>query len=166
MTSSAQQLLDNDCFFLQQTQKQTKSNVDVLKETQKSFSGLQQTVSGTTDSINTALTASKGFYDQMAEVIDSALQTQSSDASAVSDTLQLLAGRVDQVITSYTSLRDSIAQIGEDHEALASVTGSLVAKLDASITTQKEIRDKLNATASSLTSAVSDVENDKKSWMI
>lgn len=58
----------------------------------------------------------------MAEVIDSALQTQSSDASAVSDTLQLLAGRVDQVITSYTSLRDSIAQIGEDHEALTSVT--------------------------------------------
>ena len=162
MTSSAQQLLDTTASFLQQTQKQTKSNVDVLKETQKSFSGLQQTVYGTTDSINTALTASKGFYDQMAEVIDSALQTQSSDASAVSDTLQLLAGRVDQVITSYTSLRDSIAQIGEDHEALASVTGSLVAKLDASITTQKEIRDKLNATASSLTSAVSDVENDKK----
>ena len=162
MTSSAQQLLDTTASFLRQTQKQTKSNVDALKETQKSFSGLQQTVSGTTDSINTALTASKGFYDQMTEVIDSALQTQSSDASAVSDTLQLLAGRVDQVITSYTSLRDSIAQIGEEHEALTSVTGSLVAKLDASITTQKEIRDKLNATASSLTSAVSDVENDKK----
>ena len=162
MTSSAQQLLDTTASFLQQTQKQTKSNVDDLKETQKSFSGLQQSVSGATDSINTALTASKGFYDQMAEVIDFALQTQSSDASAVSDTLQLLAGRVDQVITSYTSLRDSIAQIGEDHEALASVTGSLVAKLDASITTQKEIRDKLNAIASSLTSAVSDVENDKK----
>ena len=162
MTSSAQQLLDTTASFLQQTQKQTKSNVDALKETQKSFSGLQQSVSGATDSINTALTASKGFYDQMANVIDSAFQTQSSDASAVSDTLQLLAGRVDQVIASYTSLRDSIAQIGEEHEALAPVTGSLVAKLDASITTQKEIRDKLNATATSLTSSVSDVENDKK----
>lgn len=155
MTSSAQQLLDTTASFLQQTQKQTKSNVDALKETQKSFSGLQQSVSGATDSINTALTASKGFYDQMANVIDSAFQTQSSDASAVSDTLQLLAGRVDQVIASYTSLRDSIAQIGEEHEALAPVTGSLVAKLDASITTQKEIRDKLNATATSLTSSVS-----------
>ena len=162
MTSSAQQLLDTTASFLQQTQKQTKSNVDALKETQKSFSGLQQSVSGATDSINTALTASKGFYDQMADVINSAFQTQSSDASAVSDTLQLLAGRVDQVIASYTSLRDSIAQIGEEHEALASVAGSLVAKLDASITTQKEIRDKLNATATSLTSSVSDVENNKK----
>ena len=86
MTSSAQQLLDTTASFLQQTQKQTTSNVDALKETQKSFSGLQQTVSGATDSINAALTASKGFYDQMSDVIDSALQTQSSDASAVSDT--------------------------------------------------------------------------------
>ncbi len=40
MTSSAQQLLDATASFLQQTQKQTKSHVDALKETQKSFSGL------------------------------------------------------------------------------------------------------------------------------
>lgn len=39
MTSSAQQLLDTTASFLRQTQKQTKSNVDALKETQKSFSG-------------------------------------------------------------------------------------------------------------------------------
>lgn len=162
MTASAGQLLDTTTAFLQQTQEQAEENTEALKKSKQSFSGLKETVSGTTDSINRALTSSKGFYDQMSSTLDAAFQTQSTDASAVSDTLTLLAGRVDQVITSYTALRDSIAEIGEEHEQLASITGALVAKLDASITTQTELRDKFNHAASSLTSAVSDTTGDKK----
>ena len=112
MTSSAQQLLDTTASFsATDAETDKKSNVDAFKRDTEIIFRLQQSVSGATDSINTALTASKGFYDQMADVIDSAFQTQSSDARLFPDTLQLLAGRVDQVIASILSLRDSIAQI-------------------------------------------------------
>lgn len=79
MTSSAQQLLDTTASFLRRATEADKINVDALKETQKSFSGLQQTVSGNHGQYQYGTDCQqRGFYDQMTEVIDSALQTQSS----------------------------------------------------------------------------------------
>ena len=162
MTGSAQQLLNTTADFLKSTKEQSASNADALADTQESFSGIQETVDGATDGINTALSSTKNFYHQMSQTIDDAMQSQSQDVGAVSDTLLLLGNRVDTVAQSYQEIRDSIAQIEDAHPELSKITAPILAKLDDSIAVQTELRDKLNNTASSIQGTTSDLTASKK----
>ena len=116
---------------------------------------------GATDSINSALSSGAGFYTQVSNTLDTAFDTQSKDVSAVADTLNTLAGKIDNVTSAYTSLRDSISSIGTEHPELASLTEPIVAKLNSSITTQTDLRDKLNSTATSLKNSTTDLKTSK-----
>lgn len=161
LTSSAQQLLTATSDSLDQAKSQTSSGKKALNDTQKTFSHLDNALDGATDSINSALSSGAGFYTQVSNTLDTAFDTQSKDASAVADTLNTLAGKVDHVISAYTSLRDSISSIGTSHPELASLTEPIVAKLNSSITTQTDLRDKLNSTATSLKNSTTDLKTAK-----
>ncbi len=162
MTSSAQQVLNTTADFLKDTKDQSKSNRNSLKNTKKSFSGLNSTVEGATDSINQALASTKSFYEQVSQTIDQAFSTQSKDAGAVADTLNLLGTRVQKIIDSYQSVSNELESIGTSHPELEKLTGPIVAKLESSIATQTELRDKLNNTADSLRNTTTDVSTAKK----
>lgn len=161
LTSSAQQLLTATSDSLDQAKSQTSSGKKALNDTKKTFSHLDNALDGATDSINSALSSGAGFYTQISNTLDTAFDTQSKDASAVADTLNTLAGKVDHVISAYTSLRDSISSIGTSHPELASLTEPIVAKLNSSITTQTDLRDKLNSTATSLKNSTTDLKTAK-----
>lgn len=115
LTASAQQLLAATSDSLDQAKSQTSSGKKTLNDTKKTFSHLDSALDGATDSINSALSSSADFYTQVSNTLDTAFDTQSKDASAVADTLNTLAGKIDNVISAYTSLRDSISSIGTDH---------------------------------------------------
>lgn len=161
LTSSAQQLLTATSDSLDDAKSQTSSGKKALKDTKKTFSSLDSALDGATDSVNSALSSSAGFYSQVSNTLDSAFDTQSKDVSAVADTLTTLSGKVDNVISSYTSLRDSISSIGTSHPELASLTEPIVAKLNSSITTQTDLRDKLKSTATSLKNSTTDLKTAK-----
>lgn len=161
LTSSAQQLLTATSDSLDQAKSQTSSGKKAVNDTKTTFSSLNGALDGATDSINSALSSGAGFYTQVSNTLDTAFDTQSKDASAVADTLNTLAGKIDNVTNAYTSLRDSIASIGTAHPELASLTEPIVAKLNSSITTQTDLRDKLNSTATSLKNSTTDLKTAK-----
>lgn len=161
LTSSAQQLLTATSDSLDQAKLQTSSGKKALNDTKNTFSHLDSALDGATDSINSALSSGAGFYTQVSNTLDTAFDTQSKDVSAVADTLNTLAGKIDNVTSAYTSLRDSISSIGTDHPELASLTEPIVAKLNSSITTQTDLRDKLNSTATSLKNSTTDLKTAK-----
>ena len=162
MTDSAQQLLDTTAEFLKVTKRTGFCKCRYSFRTQQSFSGIQETLDGATDGINTALTSTKSFYEQMSQTVDQAFQSQSQDAGAVADTLDLLGGRVNAIVQSYQGIRDSIAQIADAHPELSDLTAPILAKLDDSIAVQGELRDKLTNAASSLRDTAGSVTTSKK----
>lgn len=161
LTSSAQQLLTATSDSLDQAKSQTSNGSKALNDTKNTFSHLDNALDGATDSINSALSSGAGFYTQISSTLDTAFDTQSKDASAVADTLNTLAGKIDNVASAYTSMRDSISSIGTEHPELASLTEPIVAKLNSSITTQTDLRDKLNSTSTSLKNSTTDLKTAK-----
>ncbi len=161
LTSSAQQLLTATSDSLDQAKSQTSNGSKALNDTKNTFSHLDNALDGATDSINSALSSGAGFYTQVSNTLDTAFDTQSKDASAVADTLNTLAEKIDNVASAYTSMRDSISSIGTEHPELASLTEPIVAKLNSSITTQTDLRDKLNSTSTSLKNSTTDLKTAK-----
>ena len=161
MTEAAQTMLDTTSAFLKQSQETSGNSLNSLKDTQKSFNTIQDAISGTTDSINDALTSSTDFYTQISKTLDDALQSQEKDNAAMADTFNTLAKEVDTLTQPYITLRDLCVEIGNQYPAVSDTTGTLVGKLNESIASQNALRDKLNSTADALRSSSTDAASAK-----
>lgn len=161
MTEAAQMMLDTTSAFLKQSQETSGNSLNSLKDTQKSFNTVQDAISGTTDSINDALTSSTDFYTQISKTLDSTLQSQEKDNAAMANTLNTLAKEVDTLTQPYITLRDLCVEIGNQYPAVSDATGTLVGKLNESIASQNALRDKLNSAADALRSSSTDAASAK-----
>lgn len=161
MTEAAQMMLDTTSAFLKQSQETSGNNLNSLKDTQKSFNTIQDAISGTTDSINDALTSSTDFYIQISKTLNSTLQSQEKDNAAMANTLNALAKEVDTLTQPYITLRDLCVEIGNQYPAVSDATGTLVGKLNESIVSQNALRDKLNSAADALRSSSTDAASAK-----
>lgn len=161
MTEAAQMMLDTTSAFLKQSQETSGNSLNSLKDTQKSFNTVQDAISGTTDSINDALTSSTDFYTQISKTLDSTLQSQEKDNAAMANTLNTLAKEVDTLTQPYITLRDLCVEIGNQYPAVSEATGTLVGKLNESIASQNALRDKLNSAADALRSSSTDAASAK-----
>lgn len=161
MTEAAQMMLDTTSAFLKQSQETSGNSLNSLKDTQKSFNTIQDAISGTTDSINDALTSSTDFYIQISKTLDSTLQSQEKDNAAMANTLNTLAKEVDTLTQPYITLRDLCVEIGNQYPAVSDATGTLVGKLNESIASQNALRDKLNSAADDLRSSSTDAASAK-----
>ena len=161
MTETAQMMLDTTSAFLKQSQETSGNSLNSLKDTQKSFNTIQDAISGTTDSINDALTSSTDFYIQISKTLDSTLQSQGKDNAAMANTLNTLAKEVDTLTQPYITLRDLCVEIGNQYPAVSDATGTLVGKLNESIASQNALRDKLNSAAFALRSSSTDAASAK-----
>ena len=161
MTEAAQMMLDTTSAFLKQSQETSSNNLNSLKDTQKSFNTIQDAISGTTDSINDALTSSTDFYIQISKTLNSTLQSQEKDNAAMANTLNALAKEVDTLTQPYITLRDLCVEIGNQYPAVSDATGTLVGKLNESIVSQNALRDKLNSAADALRSSSTDAASAK-----
>lgn len=157
MTGSAQKLLNSTTEFLQTVQQQTKESRQTFQETSKTFSGLDDSMDAATDSVGTALKSAENVYDQMDQVISGAFSDESADAQQIASTLDTLAGQVGNVVTAYTSVRDSIAAVADKYPETSPLVDAIVVRMDTSIQQQKNLQSKLQDSAKGLRDATTDL---------
>lgn len=157
MTGSAQKLLNSTTEFLQTVQQQTKESRQTFQETSKTFSGLDDSMDAAADSVGTALKSAENVYDQMDQVILGAFSDESADAQQIASTLDTLAGQVGNVVTAYTSVRDSIAAVADKYPETSPLVDAIVVRMDTSIQQQKNLQSKLQDSAKGLRDATTDL---------
>ena len=157
MTGSAQKLLNSTTEFLQTVQQQTKESRQTFQETSKTFSGLDDSMDAAADSVGTALKSAENVYDQMDQVISGAFSDESADAQQIASTLDTLAGQVGNVVTAYTSVRDSVAAVADKYPETSSLVDAIVVRMDTSIQQQKNLQSKLQDSAKGLRDATTDL---------
>lgn len=157
MTGSAQKLLNSTTEFLQTVQQQTKESRQTFQETSKTFSGLDDSMDAAADSVGTALKSAENVYDQMDQVISGAFSDESADAQQIASTLDTLAGQVGNVVTAYTSVRDSVAAVADKYPETSPLVDAIVVRMDTSIQQQKNLQSKLQNSAKGLRDATTDL---------
>ena len=157
MTGSAQKLLNSTTKFLQTVQQQTKESRQTFQETSKTFSGLDDSMDAAADSVGTALKSAENVYDQMDQVISGAFSDESADAQQIASTLDTLAGQVGNVVTAYTSVRDSVAAVADKYPETSPLVDAIVVRMDTSIQQQKNLQSKLQDSAKGLRDATTDL---------
>lgn len=157
MTGSAQKLLSSTTEFLQTVQQQTKESRQTFQETSKTFSGLDDSMDASADSVGTALKSAENVYDQMDQVISGAFSDESADAQQIASTLDTLAGQVGNVVTAYTSVRDSVAAVADKYPETSPLVDAIVVRMDTSIQQQKNLQSKLQDSAKGLRDATTDL---------
>lgn len=157
MTGSAQKLLNSTTEFLQTVQQQTKESRQTFQETLKTFSGLDDSMDAAADSVGTALKSAENVYDQMDQVISGAFSDESADAQQIASTLDTLAGQVGNVVTAYTSVRDSVAAVADKYPETSPLVDAIVVRMDTSIQQQKNLQSKLQDSAKGLRDATTDL---------
>lgn len=157
MTGSAQKLLNSTTEFLQTVQQQTKESRQTFQETSKTFSSLDDSMDAAADSVGTALKSVENVYDQMDQVISGAFSDESADAQQIASTLDTLAGQVGNVVTAYTSVRDSVAAVADKYPETAPLVDAIVVRMDTSIQQQKNLQSKLQDSAKGLRDATTDL---------
>lgn len=157
MTGSAQKLLNSTTEFLQTVQQQTKESRQTFQETSKTFSGLDDSMDAATDSVGTALKSAENVYDQMDQVISGAFSDESADAQQIASTLDTLAGQVGNVVTAYTSVRDSVAAVADKYPETSPLVDAIVVRMDTFIQQQKNLQSKLQDSAKGLRDATTDL---------
>ena len=157
MTGSAQKLLNSTTEFLQTVQQQTKESRQTFQETSKTFSGLDDSMDAATDSVGTALKSAENVYDQMDQIISDAFSDESADAQQIASTLDTLAGQVGNVVTAYTSVRDSVAAVADKYPETSPLVDAIVVRMDTSIQQQKNLQSKLQDSAKGLRDATTDL---------
>lgn len=157
MTGSAQKLLNSTTEFLQTVQQQTKESRQTFQETSKIFSGLDDSMDAAADSVGTALKSAENVYDQMDQVISGAFSDESADAQQIASTLDTLAGQVGNVVTAYTSVRDSVAAVADKYPETSPLVDAIVVRMDTSIQQQKNLQSKLQDSAKGLRDATTDL---------
>lgn len=157
MTGSAQKLLNSTTEFLQTVQQQTKESRQTFQETSKTFSGLDDSMDAAADSVGTALKSAEKVYDQMDQVISGAFSDESADAQQIASTLDTLAGQVGNVVTAYTSVRDSVAAVADKYPETSPLVDAIVVRMDTSIQQQKSLQSKLQDSAKGLRDATTDL---------
>lgn len=157
MTGSAQKLLNSTTEFLQTVQQQTTESRQTFQETSKTFSGLDDSMGAAADSVGTALKSAENVYDQMDQVISGAFSDESADAQQIASTLDTLAGQVGNVVTAYTSVRDSVAAVADKYPETSPLVDAIVVRMDTSIQQQKNLQSKLQDSAKGLRDATTDL---------
>lgn len=157
MTGSAQKLLNSTTEFLQTVQQQTTESRQTFQETSKTFSGLDDSMDAAADSVGTALKSAENVYDQMDQVISGAFSDESADAQQIASTLDTLTGQVGNVVTAYTSVRDSVAAVADKYPETSPLVDAIVVRMDTSIQQQKNLQSKLQDSAKGLRDATTDL---------
>ena len=157
MTGSAQKLLNSTTEFLQTVQQQTKESRQTFQDTSKTFSGLDDSMDAATDSVGTALKSAENVYDQMDQVISDAFSDESADAQQIASTLDTLAGQVGNVVTAYTSVRDSVAAVADKYPETSPLVDAIVVRMDTSIQQQKNLQSELQNSAKGLRDTTTDL---------
>ena len=116
---------------------------------------LNSALTGTTDSINQALSQSASFYSAVSTCVGNALNSYNSDAQACANALTAVSGRVQNLIDGYQSLENSLSQIADSitEPHLKGMLMQAIGNIQEAKASQEAIRDAINDAATGITSA-------------
>ena len=162
MTDSIEKVTGSTSDFLSYVDKQSSGSSDSISDIQKTFKGINKTISGTTSGINKVLESGVSYYKQMSQVIDTAFAKSAGDVESIAGTLETVADSVDKIIKQYTDMRDTLNALGEKYPDLKPSISSVVTQLNTSIAKQTALRDDLRTSAKDLRSGAKDIVTAKK----
>lgn len=156
LAGASEDMLDTTADFLEQSGAASGGSLAALKEADRGMDSLSDTLSGTTDLVNQALSQSASFYRSVDALIGEALDTCQEDARTAASTLEELSGRTQRLIDRYCQISSALDRIAKAAPLLSPAVDLLNQKIQAAIDVQTSIRDELNQDAAALTGAVSD----------
>ena len=155
MANSAAIMLNTTTEFLSQSGSGTKASVNALGMAGNGIDSLNSALTGTTDSINQALSQSASFYSAVSTCVGNALDSYNSDAQACANALNTVSGRVQNLIDGYQSLENSLSQIADSitEPHLKGMLMQAIGNIQKAKASQEAIRDAINDAATGITSA-------------
>ena len=155
MANSAAIMLNTTTEFLSQSGSGTKASVNALGEAGNGIDSLNSALTGTTDSINQALSQSASFYSAVSTCVGNALDSYNSDAQACANALTAVSGRVQNLIDGYQSLENSLSQIADSitEPNLKGMLMQAIGNIQKAKASQEAIRNAINDAATGITSA-------------
>lgn len=162
ITDSARSLLDTSSGFLKEVKTESESGKQILNNSRQTFADMKEMISSAAESLNQALKEGKSMYSEIDVLLDNALEAGVNGSEDTAETLTKTAKAIDRNITAFTALRDNLITLSEKQPDTASSIEPMVAKINASIEKQKELRDDLYDTTASLQKSTSSLIADKK----
>ena len=155
MANSAAIMLNTTTEFLSQSGSGTKASVNALGEAGNGIDSLNSALTGTTDSINQALSQSASFYSAVSTCVGNALDSYNSDAQACANALTAVSGRVQNLIDGYQALENSLSGIADSitEPHLKGMLMQAIGNIQEAKASQEAIRDAINDAATGITSA-------------
>lgn len=155
MANSAAIMLNTTTEFLSQSGSGTKASVNALGEAGNGIDSLNSALTGTTDSINQALSQSASFYSAVSTCVGNALDSYNSDAQACANALTAVSGRVQNLMDGYQALENSLSGIADSitEPHLKGMLMQAIGNIQEAKASQEAIRDAINDAATGITSA-------------
>ena len=152
MANSAAIMLNTTTEFLSQSGSGTKASVNALGVAGNGIDSLNSALTGTTDSINQALSQSASFYSAVSTCVGNALDSYNSDAQACANALTAVSGRVQNLIDGYQSLENALIGIRDSgtvtNQGVLDLLNKAIYDINSAKNSQIAIRDSINDAAS------------------
>ncbi|MDO5042972.1 MAG: YhgE/Pip domain-containing protein [Slackia sp.] len=156
---SAQDLIDDSGALLGQVKDEADGVQTSVADIKDAAGDVGDAMGTSVSALSTALEQSAQSYGAVADSMDAAFDSASSLAATSASQLRDAAARVDAQIAGY---RDIAAQLEAAKpalpEAMQSMVDTLVARLNASIALQEQLRDSLNSAAGDIESGSADTQ--------
>ena len=165
LTDTAQSLISSSDQLVDSISASAKSASSSLKDTKQGTSDITSALNTASKALTTAFTNSSSSYQAVADSIDSTLDSAGTGASDASAGLKRQACIIDQQITEFQALRDSIAGItvpdmsdAAAHDRLVTARDNIVKQLDTAISAQTRVRNAINTAATAIDTGKTDAE--------
>ena len=140
--------------------------MNALSEAGNGIDSLNSALTGTTKSINQALSQSSSFYNAVSTCVGNALDSYNSDAQACSNALTSVSGRVQNLIDGYQSLENSLTGIVNSgaitNQGALDLLNKAISDISSAKNSQIAIRNAIQDAATGITSATANATELKK----
>ena len=156
---SAQSLVDDSAALLGQVKNEADGVKGSVSDIKAAAGDVGDAIGTSASALSTAIDQSAASYGAVADSVDAAFDSASSLASTSASQLTAAAAKVDGQIGGY---RDVVAQLEALKPFLPGLTQSavdtMVARLNASIKLQEQLRDSLNSAAADIEAGRTDTQ--------
>ena len=168
LTGTAQSLLSSSNQLLDNLSVSAKNADDTLGGTKQGVKDITEAMTTSSKALTRAFNTSSSSYQAVADTIGTTLDNAGASASDTSASLRSQANIINQQITDFQSLRNSIASITlpdmtdtAAHDRIIAARDAVLGRLDTAIATQTKVRDAITAAADTVDTGKANAESQR-----
>ena len=168
LTGTAQSLLSSSNQLLDNLSVSAKNADDTLGGTKQGVKDITEAMTTSSKALTRAFNTSSSSYQAVADTIGTTLDNAGASASDTSASLRSQANIINQQITDFQSLRNSIASITlpdmtdtAAHDRIIASRDAVLGRLDTAIATQTKVRDAITAAADTVDTGKANAESQR-----